>query len=78
MEGSPRALASGEFEVAGAATDTVGVVAGVEVSIDDGRTWHPAEGTSRWRYRWTAAPGEQPGVIRSRAVDDSGNLEGRR
>jgi hypothetical protein len=62
--------------VSGSASDTGGgVVAGVEVSIDDGRTWHPAEGTSRWRYRWTAAPGEKPAVVRSRAVDDSGNLK---
>jgi hypothetical protein len=72
-----RALADGQFEAAGVTTDGGGgVVAGVEVSIDGGRTWHPAEGTDRWRYRWTAGPGEQP-PVRSRAVDDSGNLEAR-
>jgi hypothetical protein len=78
VEDVPRALADGAFEVSGTATDAGGgVVAGVEVSIDEGRTWHPAEGTSRWRYRWTATSGGKPGVVRSRAVDDSGNLEGR-
>jgi Domain of unknown function (DUF4082)/Bacterial Ig domain/Bacterial Ig-like domain (group 3)/Calx-beta domain/Cadherin-like domain/Purple acid Phosphatase, N-terminal domain len=52
-----------------------GAVAGVEVSVD-GSTWHPAlmptGGT--WAYDW------QPGAvgqatIRTRAIDDSGNLE---
>jgi N,N-dimethylformamidase beta subunit-like, C-terminal len=72
--GSPRALASGMFEATGTASDTGGgVVAGVEVSVDDGRTWHPADGTVRWRYRLES--GSVAGVVRSRAVDDSGNLE---
>lgn len=76
VEGSPRALSGGAFEVSGTASDAGGgVVAGVEVSTDDGRTWHPAEGTMRWRYRWTSAAGEKPVAIRSRAVDDSGNVE---
>jgi hypothetical protein len=62
------------FEATGIASDTGGgVVAGVEVSVDDGRTWHPADGTVRWRYRLES--GKTAGVIRSRAVDDSGNLE---
>jgi len=72
--GSPHALASGMFEATGVASDTGGgVVAAVEVSVDDGRTWHPADGTTRWRYRLES--GKTAGVIRSRAVDDSGNLE---
>jgi hypothetical protein len=78
VEGSPRPLADGAFEVSGTATDRGGgVVAGVEVSIDDGRTWHPADGTSRWRYRWSGTVGAAQGNVLSRAVDDSGNLEGR-
>jgi N,N-dimethylformamidase beta subunit-like protein len=73
--GSPHALASGMSEATGTASDTGGgVVAGVEVSVDNGRTWHPAEGTTRWRYRLES--GLVAGVVRSRAVDDSGNLEG--
>lgn len=51
-----------------------GVVAGVEVSVDNGSTWHPADGREAWSYQWT--PAETGSVtIFSRAVDDSGNLE---
>ena len=73
-----RAVANGVLEVTGTASDTGGVVAGVEVSVDGGQTWHPAEGTARWRYRFEAATAPAPGAILSRAVDDSGNLEKRR
>ena len=65
--------------ITGTATDTGGHVAGVEVSVDGGQTWHPAQGqpngtTYNWTYTWTTgAPGNV--TIRSRAVDDSGNLE---
>ena len=62
--------------IAGTATDTGGgVVGGVEVSVDGGTTWHPATGRSNWSYTWT--PGGTSGsvTIKSRAVDDSGNLE---
>jgi hypothetical protein len=70
--GSPRLAAKGVFEVTGTASDAGGVVAGVEVSVDAGKTWHPAVGTDRWSYRWEA---ESAGAaILSRAVDDSGNL----
>ena len=68
--------AAGSFEVTGTASDSGGgVVAGVEVSVDSGRSWHPADGTSEWRYRWSASSPPAAGTIRSRAVDDSGNLE---
>ncbi|MBT2567578.1 DUF4082 domain-containing protein [Arthrobacter sp. ISL-85] len=60
--------------VSGTATDAGGVVAGVEVSTDGGTTWHPANGTSSWTYSWTVH-GSPSSVLRSRAVDDSGNLE---
>ncbi len=60
--------------IAGTATDVGGVVAGVEVSTDNGTTWHPATGRASWTYSWTAS-GNSTTTIRSRAVDDSGNLE---
>jgi hypothetical protein len=46
----------------------------VEVSVDGGTTWRPATGRSSWSFVW------QPGAagttqIKTRAVDDSGNLE---
>lgn len=60
--------------VSGTASDVGGVVAGVEVSTDDGRTWHPATGTTSWTYGWwPLLPGSY--VIRSRAIDDSLNVE---
>jgi len=60
--------------VQGTATDVGGVVAGVEVSTDNGNTWHPATGQGSWTFSWTAT-GNGTATIRSRAVDDSGNLE---
>lgn len=60
--------------ITGTATDTGGLVAGVEVSTDGGTTWHPATGTTSWTYNWWP---QQVGTfnILSRAVDDSLNLE---
>jgi hypothetical protein len=52
-----------------------GVVANIEVSTDGGRTWHPAEGMSRWTYAWQVPPGVTETVLMSRAADDSANLE---
>jgi hypothetical protein len=66
--------------ISGTASDTVGSqdsggrVGGVEVSVDGGATWHPAQGRANWTYSWT--PGATGSVtIKARAVDDSGNLE---
>ena len=65
----------------GTATDTGGgVVAGVEVSTDGGTTWHPVTTMSTpntsvtWSYTWIAH-GSPTTTIKSRAVDDSGNIE---
>src|SRR5262249_44332128 len=45
-----------------------------EVSIDGGATWHQAQGTAVWSYIWS--PGTLGATtIRSRAIDDSGNME---
>jgi hypothetical protein len=60
------------FSISGTAADGEGRVAGVEVSTNDGLTWHPAEGHEAWSYA-LPAPGEYR--LRTRAVDDSGNLE---
>ncbi|URD49591.1 DUF4082 domain-containing protein [Chroococcidiopsis sp. CCNUC1] len=60
--------------ISGTASDTGGVVAGVEVSVDGGTTWHPTAGRANWSYTWTPqATGSV--IIKSRAIDDSGNLE---
>ena len=50
------------------------------MSTDGGTTWHPAKMTGcrrdhvNWTYTWVA-DGIPSTTIRSRAVDDSGNLE---
>lgn len=68
-------LADGsKVTVSGTASDVGGVVAGVEVSTDGGTTWHPASGTSNWTYSWTVH-GSPTAAVKTRAVDDSGNLE---
>jgi hypothetical protein len=61
--------------ITGTAADAGGgAVAGVEVSVDGGATWHRAEGTSNWSYNWV--PGSAgTSVLQARASDDSGNLE---
>ena len=60
--------------IRGTAQDTDGQAAGVEVSVDNGLSWHPASGCETWSYEWQ--PTELGTVtILSRAVDDSGNLE---
>ena len=61
--------------ITGTAADTGGgVVGGVEVSVDGGTTWHPAVGRTSWSYAWVPS-GTGNVTIRSRAVDDSGNIE---
>ncbi|QCB96074.1 DUF4082 domain-containing protein [Arthrobacter sp. PAMC25564] len=60
--------------VSGTAADTGGVVAGVEISTDGGKTWRPATGTTNWTFSWNAH-GSPTSTLRSRAVDDSGNIE---
>ena len=61
--------------ISGTASDAGGgLVGAVEVSTDGGATWHPATGSVNWTYIWTpAALGTV--TLRSRAVDDSANLE---
>ena len=71
----PSAVTDGsQVTLSGTAADTGGgVVAGVEVSTDNGSTWHPASGTTSWTYSWTAH-GSPSTTIKVRASDDSGNL----
>ncbi|MGQ0830639.1 MAG: N,N-dimethylformamidase beta subunit family domain-containing protein [Microthrixaceae bacterium] len=59
--------------ISGTATDTGGVVGGVDVSVDGGATWHPATGREAWSYTWTPTT-TGPATIMARPVDDSANL----
>ena len=62
--------------ITGSATDSGGgVVAGVEVSVDGGTSWHPTTGTDRWSYEWRAPDGTGSTTILTRATDDSLNME---
>ena len=61
--------------ITGTATEAGGGrLAVVEVSTDSGATWHRATGLASWSYTWTPTV-SGPTVIKSRAVDDSVNLE---
>ncbi|WP_208245409.1 DUF4082 domain-containing protein (plasmid) [Rhizobium sp. T1470] len=60
--------------VSGTASDIGGVIAAVEVSTDGGTTWHRAVGDETWTYSWVA-PRAGTFTIKTRAVDDSLNLE---
>jgi VCBS repeat-containing protein len=61
--------------ISGTATDAGGgVIAGVEVSTDNGASWHPATGDETWTYSWRPQVAGSY-TIRSRAADDSVNLE---
>ena len=66
--GTPVTISGTAIEAGG------GIVAGVEISTDGGSTWRPASGTTSWTFNWTAA-GSGSVNIRSRAYDDSGNVE---
>ncbi len=60
--------------VSGTATDSGGRVAGVEVSMDGGASWHPATGRASFSYTGVLY-GSGPGAIQVRAVDDSANIQ---
>ncbi len=62
-----------EVTISGTASDVDGQVGAVEVSTDDGATWHPADGRTTWSYHWVPGP-LGPTALRARAVDDSGNI----
>jgi Bacterial Ig-like domain/Chitobiase/beta-hexosaminidase C-terminal domain/Bacterial Ig domain len=62
------------INISGTATDSGGLVAGVEVSVDGGATWRQVTGRGSWTFAWTPASAGTSTIV-SRAVDDSGNRE---
>lgn len=61
--------------VTGTAVDSGGgVVAGVEVSVDGGTSWHPAAGTSSFSYTGVLSSSGAR-AVRARAIDDSANIQ---
>ena len=64
-----------EITITGTATDAGGgVVAGIEVSTDNGVTWRAATGRASWTFSWIVS-GNGTVTIKARAIDDSGNIE---
>jgi hypothetical protein len=63
-----------QVTITGTATDVGGVVAGIEVSTDNGTTWRSATGRASWTYTWIVS-GTGSTTIKTRAIDDSGNIE---
>ncbi len=62
-------VANGTVTVTGTATDAGNGIGGVEVSIDNGSTWHLATGTTSWSYSF---PSGAPGTVwnvQARAFD---------
>jgi hypothetical protein len=76
LSSPPTTVADGtKVTLSGTATDAGGgIVAGVEVSVDGGTTWHPAKGQASWTYSWIAH-GYPSQRIKVRATDDSGNIQ---
>jgi hypothetical protein len=67
--------AGSQVIITGTASDAGGgVVGGIEVSTDNGITWHPANGRTSWTYAWQPSAAGTA-TLKSRAADDSGNLE---
>src|SRR5262245_1501413 len=64
-----------QVSITGAASDTGGgAVARVEVSVNNGASFSTATGTTSWIFSFTPTT-TGPVTIRSRAVDNSGNVE---
>lgn len=76
-----RLTAPGWHEITGVAWSGRGKVTRVDVSVDDGRTWAPAELAepvlskcqTRFRYLWNRTA--EDAVIMSRATDDTGYVQ---
>ena len=73
LDGS--SVAGASLTVTGTASDAGGNVAGVEVSVDGGKSWWRADGRETWHYDSPVPAGSGPATIMSRATDDSLNLE---
>ena len=46
----------------------------VEVSVDNGQSWHVASGKTRWSYDWEN-PGDGDYILLSRIIDQGGDIE---
>src|SRR5262245_38930024 len=67
-------VSGSNLTISGTATDSSGRVSAVEVSIDSGATWHRANGRESWSIVLPVT-GIGAMTIKSRGIDDSGNIE---
>ncbi|HEY3346831.1 MAG TPA: C1 family peptidase, partial [Nitrospirota bacterium] len=70
-------ISASPVTITGTAVDNSGAgILRVEVSIDGGKTWATAAGTTDWSYGWNLPPRtESDFAIKSRATDMAGNIE---
>jgi DMSO/TMAO reductase YedYZ molybdopterin-dependent catalytic subunit len=77
----PATLAAGEQLLTGRSWSAVGSIRSVEVSVDGGASWQPAQLQGRnirqawaqWSFPWRASAGSH--VLRARATDSEGNVQ---
>ncbi|HEX9990176.1 MAG TPA: S-layer homology domain-containing protein [Chloroflexia bacterium] len=62
------------YTIQGVAHDYYSGVTQVEVSTDNGGTWHLAQGTTSWTYQWAIATDGNYSLL-VRATDAAGNLQ---
>ena len=65
-------IPGGNVTVSGTAADTGGIVAAIEVSLDNGITWNRATGTETWSYSFNLV--SQSLTVQARAIDDAANI----
>lgn len=81
VETGARSVAAGFVQLAGRAWSGFGAISSVEVSVDGGVTWHPAElaeplaatAWTSWTTPWEAAPGRH--TLSARATDETGRSQ---
>jgi len=60
------------YIIQGIATDDIGLGL-VEISTDNGQTWHPATGLENWTYEWIIPPEDRVSyTLLARATDQAG------
>lgn len=77
----PATLPAGQTVLTGRSWSAHGSIRGVEISVDGGATWRPAQLTGRnvrqawsqWRFEWQATTGDH--ILRARATDSEGNVQ---
>jgi hypothetical protein len=67
-------LYGGIWNAAGTASDGTSGVSRVELSWDNGATWHIATGTTSWSYSWTL-PADGNYTLLVRGTDSASNVE---